>query len=120
MKNSDQANLKRVNDSLILAALSVPLNNKVTNFEQLNFTYVPPNIKSSTFSSTAREEIAEISTLLHINGVPSRSNIIHYLNVESIAQQGCSKHVAELFVLIEQEVSPFTISKKAKAALALL
>lgn len=68
-------------------------------------------------SNQAREEIAEISNILKISGVPSRANIIHYLNVESITQQGCSKHVAELFDLIEREQNPLVISKKSKVAI---
>ena len=57
----------------------MPLNNQLTNFEKLHFNYVPPGMRSSAFSATAREEISQISNLLRIDGVPSRANIIHYL-----------------------------------------
>ena len=30
---------KEMNDRFVLAALSVPLNNKLTNFERLSFSY---------------------------------------------------------------------------------
>ena len=46
--------------------------------------------------------------------------MIHYVNIENIVQQGCSKHVQTLFELIEQEESPVIIAKKAKEAVAAL
>ena len=104
-----------------MATLSVPLNDRVTNFEKLHFNYIPPSVrKQRALSHQAREEINEISNLLHISGAPSRANIIHYLKIENITQQGCSKHVVDLFELIEHEENPFTISKKAKVALEAL
>lgn len=105
----------------MLAALSVPLNNKLTNFERLNFSVPPTSLKhgNSVGSAAAREEITETANMLHVSGLPSRKNIIHYVNIEHL-QQGCSSHVAKLFELVEHEQSPYVIAKSAKAALDLL
>jgi hypothetical protein len=36
---------KEMNDRFVLAALSVPLNNKLTNFERLSFSYLPYSMR---------------------------------------------------------------------------
>lgn len=121
MKNVERDHRQLINDSFVLAALSVPLNNKLTNFERLNFSIPPTSMKlgNSVGSAAAREEITETANMLHVSGLPSRVNIIHYVNIEHL-QQGCSSHIAKLFELVEHEQSPFAIAKSAKAALDLL
>lgn len=41
MKNVNYNHRRETNDKFVLAALSIPLNNKISNFEQLAFQYVP-------------------------------------------------------------------------------
>jgi len=54
--------------------------------------------------------------MLSVEGQPSRSSIIHYINVENLLPSA-SESVQELYTLMESEPSPFIISKKGKAAL---
>jgi hypothetical protein len=51
-----------------------------------------------------------------VEGVPSRSALIQSIKIESINLRA-SQHIGELFDLIENENSPFIISKRGKAAL---
>lgn len=57
--------------------------------------------------------------MLNVDGYPSRSSVIHYINIENI-QNNTSSQVSKLYDLIEQEESPFVISKKGKEALEAL
>lgn len=41
MKNFQEGKKRDIMDQFVLAALSIPLNNKITNFEQLPFKFVP-------------------------------------------------------------------------------
>lgn len=67
----------------------------------------------------AREELLATAKMLHVDGLPSRSSIIHYINIENI-HANTSKHVNDIFNLIEHEESPFVISKEGKASLEAL
>jgi len=108
---------RAINDKFVLAALSIPLNNRLSNFERINFNYMPNSLKDFDEASlVAREELLATARMLEVEGQPSRSSLIHYINIENI-HANTSQHVSELFYLIENEKSPFVISKKGKAAL---
>jgi|LauGreDrversion4_2_1035121.scaffolds.fasta_scaffold213399_2 hypothetical protein len=56
---------KEMNDRFVLAALSVPLNNKLTNFERLSFSYLPYSMRQFDQSSLmGREELLETAKML--------------------------------------------------------
>lgn len=52
--------------------------------------------------------------MLQVKGVPSRSSLITYLRIKNLHLQPEFLDVQELFRLIEDEESPFVISKKGK------
>lgn len=106
-------------ERLVLAALSVPLNNKITNMERLPFHFVPDSIRQSAYTPSAREELLATARILQVEGVPSRGFLIQSINLESIHYH-TNKNITELYNLIENESSPFVISKKGKAALEAL
>ena len=111
---------RAINDKFVLAALSIPLNNRLSNFERLNFNYMPNSLKDFDETSlVAKEELLATARMLEVEGQPSRSSLIHYINIENI-HSNTTKHVSDLFNLIENEKSPFVISKKGKAALEAL
>ena len=104
----------------MLAALSIPLNNKLSNFERLSFNYLPGSMNDFDHENpVARHELLTTAKMLNVDGYPSRSSVIHYINIENI-HNNTSEHVSKLFDLIEQEESPFVISKKGKEALEAL
>jgi len=59
---------KEMNDRFVLAALSklsVPLNNKLTNFERLSFSYLPYSMRQFDQSSLmGRDELLETAKML--------------------------------------------------------
>lgn len=108
---------KVINDQFVLAALSIPLNSKVNNFERLSFSYLPASMKDFDEANImAREEQLEMARMLQVEGYPTRQSVIHYITMENI-HSVADEHVGELYYLIEQEDSPFVISRKGKAAL---
>jgi hypothetical protein len=52
--------------------------------------------------------------MLQVKGIPSRGSLINYLRIKNLHLQPDQPDIQELFRLIEDEESPFTISKKAK------
>lgn len=65
MKNLDESTRRDILDQFVLAALSIPLNNKITNFEQLPFKFVPRSM--SEFDEkylTQKEDLLEMSKIL--------------------------------------------------------
>jgi len=117
MKDTSFNERTDINSSFVLAALSIPLNNKMNNFERLSFSYLPKSMKDfDEANSMAKEELRDTAKMLQVEGQPSRHSIIHYISVENI-HMNTDKHVSELFNLIEHEESPFTISKRGKIAL---
>jgi hypothetical protein len=52
--------------------------------------------------------------MLQVKGIPSRASLINYLKVKNLHLQPDFPEIQELFRLIEEEESPFTISKKGK------
>ena len=106
-----------INDKFILAALSIPLNNKINNFDKLSFNFVPECFRAThEKNANAREELLATSKMLQVEGFPSRNSIIQSIRMENIGNNA-SSFVCELFQLLEVEESPFTISKQGKASL---
>jgi hypothetical protein len=65
MKGISTDKKKEMNDRFVLAALSVPLNNKLTNFERLSFSYLPYSMRQFDQSSLmGREELLETAKML--------------------------------------------------------
>jgi len=84
-----------------LAALSIPLNNKLSNFERLSFNYLPGSMNDFDHENpVARHELLITAKMLNVDGYPSRSSVIHYINIENI-QNNTSEHVSKLYDLIE-------------------
>ena len=52
--------------------------------------------------------------MLQVKGVPSRASLINYLKVKNLHLQPEFPNIQELFRLIEDEESPFVISKKGR------
>ena len=99
----------------VLSVLSIPLNNRLSNFERLSVQYIPPGMEQLQDStSAARHELFSIANMLQVKGVPSRSSLITYLRIKNLHLQAEFLDVQELFRLIEDEESPFVISKKGK------
>lgn len=117
MKNVAGEKKRGVNDKFVLSALSIPLNNRLSNYERLSFNYMPSSSKEYDLGNqTAREEILATAKMLHVEGFPSRASVLHYINIENI-HTNTSEAVRVLFNLIEHEESPFVISKKGKESL---
>lgn len=88
---------RAINDQFVLAALSVPLNNKLTNFERLSFNFVLSSQKD--FDETnliSRAELNEAAKMLNVEGQPSRHSVIHFINIENVLAN-TQEHIQELF-----------------------
>ena len=55
--------------------------------------------------------------MLQVKGVPSRASLINYLKIKNLHLSTDFPEIQELFRLIEEEESPFTISKRGKQIL---
>lgn len=55
--------------------------------------------------------------MLQVKGIPSRGSLITYLKIKNLHLQPQFTDVQELFRLIEEEESPFVISKKGKVTI---
>jgi len=65
MKNVSNATVRDISDNFVLAALSIPLNKQISNFEQLPFTYVPQSMRDFEIKSQiAKEDLLEMSKIL--------------------------------------------------------
>lgn len=65
MKNIARSHRREISDKFVLAALSIPLNNKISNFEQLPFTYVPQSMREFERKNLAvKEDLLELSKIL--------------------------------------------------------
>ena len=52
---------------LVLSALSIPLNNKISNFERLSTSYVPKDLQyAAENSEQVKEQILSVSSMLQI------------------------------------------------------
>lgn len=65
-------------------------------------------------NSSARNELFNIANMLQVKGIPSRSSLINYLRIKNLHLSPEFPQVQELFRLIEDEESPFTLSKKGR------
>jgi len=69
----------------VLATLSIPLDNKLSNFERLSVQYVPQGMNEFyDESSSVRNELFGIANMLQVKGIPSRSSLINYLKVKNL------------------------------------
>jgi len=65
LKDVAQETRSNTNDSFVLSALSIPLNNKLNNFERLQFNYVPTSMKDfDEVNAMAREELLDTARML--------------------------------------------------------
>jgi len=65
LKNFDSVLKKENNDKFVLAALSIPLVNKLSNFERLQFHYVPQSMKEFDESNLiAKEDLLDTAKML--------------------------------------------------------
>lgn len=55
--------------------------------------------------------------MLQVKGIPSRGSLLNYIRIKNLHLSPEFPHIQELFRLIENEESPFTISKSGKAIL---
>lgn len=77
LKNVTAAQKLSINDQLVLAVMSIPLNERVSNFERLPFIFTPEFTKGGDDrQSSARDEILSIARILQVEGLPSRSSLI--------------------------------------------
>lgn len=53
-----------------MAALSIPLNNRLSNFEKLSVTYTPYDQFEE--SSQVKNELFSVANMLQVKGFPSR------------------------------------------------
>eukprot|EP00347_Sterkiella_histriomuscorum_P021885 403332425 len=99
----------------VLATLSIPLDNKLSNFERLNVQYIPQGMNEFfDESSQIRNELFGIASMLQVKGIPSRASLINYLKIKNLHLNQEFPQIQELFRLIEEEESPFNISKRGK------
>lgn len=111
-----EAEKAQLTAQFVLSVLSVPLNNRLSNFERLSVQYIPPGMEQlQDTNSAARNELFSIASMLQVKGVPSRASLINYVRIKNIHLQPDFPEVQELFRLIEDEESPFVISKNGKA-----
>jgi len=69
LKNSTAEQRKSINDKFVLAALSIPLNNRFSNFERLSFNYLPSSVKEFDEANLmAREELLATARMLQVEG----------------------------------------------------
>ena len=101
LKNQSNEAKRDINDKFVLAALSIPLNNKLSNFERLSFNYLPGSMNDFDHENpVARHELLTTAKMLNVDGYPSRSSVIHYINIENI-HNNTSEHRNKLFDLIQ-------------------
>jgi hypothetical protein len=65
MKNVTSQTRREISDKFVLAALSIPLNNNISNFESLPLSYVPHSMREfDNKKITAKEDLLELSKIL--------------------------------------------------------
>jgi len=79
-----------LNCKFILAALSVPLNHRLSNFERLSTQYLPKELQEQTENSQKiKGEVLEVTNMLFISGLPSRDSLVNEIvnaNMHTIAK----------------------------------
>lgn len=116
-KTLTESEKAKMSSQLVLAVLSVPLNNRLSNFERLSVQYNPPGLDKVQESPAAKLELFNIANMLQVKGIPSRASLLNYVRIKNLHLQPEYPHIQELFRLIEDEESPFIISKQGKAIL---
>lgn len=116
-KTLTESEKAKMSSQLVLAVLSVPLNNRLSNFERLSVQYNPPGLDKVQESPAAKLELFNIANMLQVKGIPSRASLLNYVRIKNLHLQPEYPHIQELFRLIEDEDSPFIISKQGKAIL---
>lgn len=116
MSSDDKLSLA---SEFVLAALSIPLSNKLTTHERISSDYLPKDIQDELdLSQIVSQEIFKVAQMLQIQGIPSRQNLIALITTKGTHVVQGSPEIKTLFELIENEESPFKISKEGSAALA--
>jgi len=104
---------------LVCGALSVPINNRLSNFERLSTQYLPADMRDEIENSQAiRQEVLGISQMLLIQGLPSRKSLINQITLKNIHLVSGIPQIPVIFKLIENEESPFKISQEGPKAMA--
>jgi hypothetical protein len=68
----------------VLAALSVPLNGKICNFQRMTTSYLPKDIKGEIENSAqVKAQVLSVSQMLQIQGIPSRASLFSSLNLRN-------------------------------------
>lgn len=117
-KNMNDEQKAKMSTKFVLSSLSIPLNNRLSNFERLSVHYVPTGMSEFLEESQKlKAELLSIANMLQVKGYPSRDSLVNYIRVKNIQLIVDHPQVQELYRLIEEEESPFTISKRGKAAL---
>ena len=109
---------KNLTGEFLFSALSVALNNRLSNFERLSVNYLPIEERKEFENSTrVTNEILQVSKMLQIKGMPSHASLISHILRKNLHIDPGNPYISQLFNLIESENSPFTISKQGSAAL---
>jgi hypothetical protein len=70
----------------VLATLSIPLNNRLSNFERLSVYYIPQGMSEFMEENlSVKNELFALAQMLQIKGYPSRASLINLLKVKNIA-----------------------------------
>lgn len=74
-----------MNTQFVLATLSIPLDNKLSNFEKLSVQYIPSGMNEFyDESSQIKNELFSIASMLQVKGIPSRGSLINYLKIKNL------------------------------------
>ena len=72
-----------VNVKFALAALAIPLDNRISNFEKLSVSYAPQGVLQEE-NAKLRNELFGIAAMLQVKGVPSRASLVNYLRIKNL------------------------------------
>jgi hypothetical protein len=68
-KTSTEKDKININNKFVLAALSIPPNNRLSNFERLSFNYLPDSLKHFDQANLmGREELNATAKMLQVEG----------------------------------------------------
>jgi len=101
----ENIDIKRSYDNILLSALSTPYYNYYTNYLKIG---------EELYEHEKEIEIETCSRMmgvLKLSVVPSRKNLINYIQENKISDQ-CSENISELFDLFENEKNPLKIARR--------